>query len=151
MGQHLLQTLVDRGAVGSLLDRYACVFDERNFSEVLPALFSFDCVVDLPPGTHQGVSGLDKFHADVMARFAGTQHVFTNYIIDLDGDHASFRANAHVTHVELDDQDVEGGLFVVGAVVTGSAVRTDGRWLIRSVCLEPTWRQGGGPGPDMHV
>lgn len=140
---------LDKAEIGELLNRYAKVLDERNFQDALPMLFDVDCVVDFPPGEHRGLDGLAAHHDAVMAPFLRTQHLFTNFVVDLKGNQASIRANVLVTHVE--DVDAQEGLFIVGGVLTGAAIRTADGWRIAKVVLDPVWRQGKGPGPDMHV
>ena len=112
--------------------------------EALPGLVTDDARIELPPGDHLGIEGMDGFHAQTMSVFGSTQHIFANHLIDLDGDRARFRANAHITHVLPPSGSAEGAdkLFVVGAVLTGEAVRTPGGWRIREVVLDAVWRQG---------
>ncbi|MHC1481500.1 nuclear transport factor 2 family protein [Frateuria aurantia] len=151
-GRSNMEELLIRDAIESLLNRYAQAFDDRSFDMTLGALFTNDCLVDLPPGVHRGITGLEQFHAAVMAPFERTQHVFTNYIIGLNGDKATFRANAHVTHlITCGDNPEVSELFLVGGVLTGSAVMLSNRWRISTVTLVPIWRNGEGPGPDMKV
>ena len=145
-----VRRLSDRAAVTELLDRYAKLFDERNFDEALPELVTRDARIELPPGEHQGIEGMDVFHSETMSVFASTQHIFTSHLIDLDGDHAGFRANAHITHVLPSSGSAAPAddLFIVGAVLTGEAVRTPDGWRIRDAVLDAVWRQGdfGPPG-----
>jgi hypothetical protein len=146
-----LRRLSDRVAVAELLDRYAKLFDERNFDEALPALVTPDAHIELPPGEHWGAEGMDAFHAETMTPFGPTQHIFASHLIDLDGDRARFRANAHITHVLLpigSDGDPDN-LFVVGAVLTGEAIRTPDGWRIHKAVLDAVWREGDfGPRED---
>lgn len=142
--------LVDRSAIGLLLDLYAQIIDERRFEALLESIFTIDCLVELPPGVHRGVLGLCAFHANVMAPFTQTQHVFANYAIAVNGAQATFRANAHVTHVEANSYE-GSGLFIAGGVLTGTAVLSEDGWKLSSVKLEPVWRDGEGPGPNMRV
>ncbi|QLS59454.1 nuclear transport factor 2 family protein [Klebsiella variicola] len=152
MLQSEVQEMVNRCAIQSLLHRYAQALDDRSFTMSLKNIFTSDCVVDLPPGMHQGFTDLDKFHATVMAPFANTQHLITNHIIEISGDKASFRANTHVTHLIASEGDNhDSRLFVVGGVITGVAVLMLHNWMIQNITLVPIWRQGEGPGPDMKV
>jgi hypothetical protein len=145
-----VQRLSDRAAVTELLDRYARLFDDRNFGDALSTLVTADAHIELPPGEHLGIEGMDVFHLETMSPFGPTQHIFASHLIDLDGDRAGFRANAHITHV-LPPAASAGSadeLFVVGAVLTGEAVRTPDGWRIHKAVLEAIWRQGnfGPPG-----
>lgn len=152
MDEKTLQKWVTHSEIVRLLNCYAQTLDERSFKVVLPTLFSTNCTIELPPGTHHGLDGLDVFHAAVMAPFARTQHVLSNFLTDAHDDQTSFRANALITHVELDHQGVEkDGLFVVGAILTGTAAVEEGGWRIQTLALNPFWRSGDGPGPDVQV
>ncbi|WP_424217312.1 nuclear transport factor 2 family protein (plasmid) [Streptomyces sp. BI20] len=146
-----VQGLLDRAEIGGLLDRYARVFDVRDFGAVVPTLFTADCAVNLPPGTHEGVEGLDAFLAAVMAPFDRTQHVFTNYIVGVRGGRADYRANARITHLMSATGSRVDEVFTVGAVITGTATRTAEGWRLSTTTLDPVWREGEGPGPDMRV
>lgn len=150
MNQKDILEIMDRSAIGSLLDSYAQIIDERRFEALIESIFTNECLVELPPGVHRGISGLDAFHAAVMAPFTHTQHVFANYSIVVNGEQATFRANTHVTHMEADCRE-GNGLFVAGGVLTGTATLSGDEWRLSSVTLEPIWRIGEGPGPDMRV
>jgi hypothetical protein len=137
--------------VTELLDRYARLFDDRNFAAALSTLVTQDARIELPPGEHRGIDGMDLFHSETMSPFGPTQHIFASHLIEIDGDRASFRANAHITHVLPPTGTSErhsDDLFVVGAVLTGEAVRTPAGWRIQEAVLEAVWRQGdfGPPG-----
>lgn len=140
-----IQLVSDRMAIAQGLDQYALLFDERNFAEKLPDLFLDDASVSLPPGDedHRGMAGLAAYHERTMAPFGPTHHVFANYLINLQGDRASFRANTLVTHViQGSNQAAESHLFIAGGVLTGTALRVGNTWKFSRVKLDPVWRQG---------
>ncbi len=139
-----LMSLTDRAAIRELVDRYAKVFDDRSFTAMLPTLFVPDSEIQLPPGGHHGLEGMDDFHKDVMRPFGPTQHLFTNTLVDTDDDRATFQANTHVTHTVLKDDSTadDNNLFLAGGVLAGVAVRTSFGWRFQSVTLEAIWRQG---------
>ncbi|MCU1648093.1 MAG: hypothetical protein JWN03_8368 [Nocardia sp.] len=146
-----IQRLADRIAISELLDRYAELFDDRTFTATLPTLFTEDANVELPPGDHHGIEGMDAFHADVMSPFGATQHIFTNYLIDLADNRADFRAKTLVTHHVPPSSPKSGDahdFFVAGGLLTGAVTRTPDGWRFRQVLLDVIWRQGDfGPGP----
>jgi hypothetical protein len=148
-----IQRWIDHAEIAELILRYAKLFDERNFEVTLPALFSEDAHVELPPGDHRGLTGMGAFHDDVMAPFGATQHIFTNILTDVDSDRASFRCNTSVTHVVLPTSDSTSAgsdnLFVAGGVLSGTTIRTSAGWRFRRVNLEVIWRTGDfGSGPN---
>ncbi|MFC9434515.1 nuclear transport factor 2 family protein [Nocardia sp. NPDC057030] len=137
---------IDHAKIAELINHYAKVFDERTFTTALPALFTEDAHVEMPPGDHRGIVDLDHFHDQVMAPFGRTQHIFTNVLTDLDLTQAKFRANTHVTHVVLPTpgsrQDGTDNLFVAGGTLSGTTVRTTRGWRFRNVVLDVVWRSG---------
>jgi hypothetical protein len=110
-----LRRLADHFAVSEVLDRYARVLDDRTFSATLPTLFTSDAQVRLPNRrVHGGIDGLDHFHIDVVSPFGRTQHIFTNYLIDVTGHQGAFRANTLATHhLPRVDPGIDN-LFVAG-------------------------------------
>ncbi len=139
-----LLSLTDRTAIRELVDRYAKVFDDRSFSAMLPTLFVPDGEIELPPGGHHGLEGMDDFHKDVMRPFGPTQHIFTNTLVDINGDRATFQANTHVTHTVLQEDGTadDNNLFLAGGVLAGVTVRTTAGWRFQTVTLDVIWRQG---------
>jgi hypothetical protein len=147
-----LLELLNRSAIALLLDRYAQALDDRCFEKPLKTLFSNDCLVELPPGAHRGLDNLDLFHCAVMAPFRQTQHIFTNYVINIARKKATFRANMHAIHVCSDaDSGEENGLFIAGGLLTGTSILSCDGWRISRIALQPIWRHGKGPGPDMQL
>ncbi|GAB2550859.1 nuclear transport factor 2 family protein [Nocardia heshunensis] len=143
---------IDHAEITELINRYAKLFDERKFTATLPALFTEDAYVELPPGDHRGLAGLDQFHEQVMTPFGSTQHIMTNVLTEIDGAQAVFRANTHVTHVVLPppgtSPDAADNLFVAGGILSGTTVRTAAGWQFQNVVLDVVWRAGDfGPPP----
>jgi hypothetical protein len=141
-----LAHFIDRAAISELLDRYSKLFDDRTFSETLPTLFTDDAFVEMPSGEHQGIDGLDRFHEHVMAPFGPTQHLFTNTLVDVAGERASFRTNTYVTHTVLTAAESQstgkGSYFLAGGTLTGTVLRTTRGWRFEKVVLDVIWRQG---------
>ncbi len=126
-----VRRLSNRAAVSDLLNRYAKMFDDRNFAEALPTLITADADIELPPDKYQGTDSdsMAVYHAEAVSPFGPTQHIFTSHLIDLDGESAQFRANCHVTHT-LPPFAADGSpdnLFVVGSILAGEAVLDTGR------------------------
>ena len=136
--------LIDRAAITELVDRYAKLFDDRTFSTTLPSLFTDDAYVELPSGSHRGLDGMDKVHEKVMSPFGPTQHLFTNTLVDITGERASFRTNTYVTHTVLNaTESAEQGIyFLAGGTLTGTVLREPQGWRFEKVVLDVIWRQG---------
>jgi hypothetical protein len=146
-----MRRLIDRAAITELVDRYAKLFDDRSFSTTLPLLFTDDAHVELPSCSHRGLDGMDKLHEHVMAPFGPSQHLFTNTLIDIMGERASFRANTHVTHTVLTEtENADQRLyFLAGGTLTGTVLRGPQGWRFEKLVLDILWRRGhlrfGGP------
>ncbi|RFU43596.1 nuclear transport factor 2 family protein [Actinomadura logoneensis] len=131
-----LDALADRAELVTLLDRYARALDDRAFdAHSLAALFTPDATVGVPSQEHEGLTDLSQYLTDSLAAFGTTQHIYANHLIELRGDEASLRVNSNATYVLLDTERV----YVAGAVVTGTAVRTPYGWRLKTLTLTPTW------------
>ncbi|MEV4255905.1 nuclear transport factor 2 family protein [Spirillospora sp. NPDC049652] len=131
-----LTALADRAELVTLLDRYARALDDRTFdAHALAALFTPDATVGRPSEEHTGLTDVSHYLAESMGAFGTSQHMYANHLIDLHGDEASLRVNSNATYVLLDTERV----YVVGSVITGTAVRTPYGWRLKSLTLTPTW------------
>ncbi|MFI9720565.1 nuclear transport factor 2 family protein [Streptomyces sp. NPDC052396] len=138
-----LQDLTDHTEITGLIDRYLRSLDEARFDDAWArGLFTADIRISTPVGDQQGLDGLAEAERATMAKFRRTQHIGTNHLIDLDGDRATVRWNALMTHVHLDTAD---GRFVVGGTFSGEVVRTDAGWRFRRLEVRAVWTQGEGP------
>ncbi|MFC4909026.1 nuclear transport factor 2 family protein [Actinomadura gamaensis] len=135
-----LATLADRAEITALLDRYARALDDRALPDraletTLPGLLTPDVTVGPPADDHSGLSEATRHLTESLASFGATQHSYTNYLIDLDGDEAAIRANSFAACVLVDS----GDLRTTGGVLTAEATRTPYGWRLRSVTIAPTW------------
>ncbi|MCE4941700.1 MULTISPECIES: nuclear transport factor 2 family protein [Streptomyces] len=147
--------LVDRAEITGLIDRYLLSLD------VLPggagfdddwarSLFTEDIVITSPVAQHRGIEGLAASERATMAKFERTQHLGSNYLIGLDGDRATVRWNALMTHVHLASTQAArgaepGGHFDVGGTFTGEVTRTVDGWRFRRLDIRAVWTNGEGP------
>ncbi|WP_371496235.1 nuclear transport factor 2 family protein [Kitasatospora sp. NBC_00374] len=151
-----VQVLVDRADITNLIDRHMISLDadhaagvtldeawaRRNFTE--------DVRVETPVGDHVGIGGLAESQQTALSRFARTQHLGANHLIDLDGDRATVRWNVIMTHVHLASTQQErgeepGGHFDVGGTFDGEVVRTAEGWRFRRLAVRPVWFTGRPP------
>jgi hypothetical protein len=125
----------DRSDIIDLVSQLGRHLDDRDF-EGLRNLFVADATVSTPGGT---VSGLDALVAQARARHAdpqGIQHLITNTLADIEGDHATVRANLLVTFA---DGVRDPAPFQLGEVYHFEMVRTPAGWQIRTLSTTPVW------------
>ncbi|MEV6775163.1 nuclear transport factor 2 family protein [Streptomyces syringium] len=148
--------LADRADITGLIDRYLLSLDTvpaggGRFDDAWArGLFTEDIRITTPIGDHEGIAGLAESEQSTFAKFERTQHVGTNYMIALDGDRATVRWNALMTHVHLATTQQArgaepGGHFDVGGTFTGEAVRTGQGWRFRRLIVQAVWTTGQGP------
>ncbi len=143
-----LAALADRTAITDLFDRFAHDLDHRAFeAEAAPddwarSLFTDDVTLAFPVGAHAGIAGVTALHRAALAPFARTQHIHTNYRVDLAGDRADVEFQLLATHVYADPAQPP---FQVGDRYTGEVVRTAAGWRIRRLALAVIWTRGRPP------
>ncbi|MBB5122409.1 hypothetical protein AF335_26005 [Streptomyces eurocidicus] len=151
-----VRVLADRADITGLIDGYLMSLDAvpaagGRFDDAWARrMFTEDVRITTPIGDHEGVAGLGESQQETMAKFRRTQHIGTNYMIGLDGDRATVRWNALMTHVHLASTQrardaVVGGHFDVGGTFTGEVVRTAEGWRFRRLELRMIWSTGEGP------
>jgi hypothetical protein len=149
--------LADRAEISDLIDRFSRDLDDRTLERRpfdvrwVRSYFTEDASVEYPPGSATGVEAIAALiDGRGMAPFQRTHHVTTNYIIDLDGDHASIRFNLIATHVHSGETrqrsgDAPGAQFMVGDYCEGEVVRAGAGWRFSRQALYVTWFDGAPP------
>jgi 3-phenylpropionate/cinnamic acid dioxygenase small subunit len=128
--------VVDRLAVSDVLIRYATAQDSRDW-ELLASCFTDDARLDYDTS---GVFGRDEFveHCRVgLARMKATQHLVTNHVIALDGDHAHSTSYVVAQHVRENDVT-----FTLGGTYHDDLVRSGYEWRIASRRFVTSWTAG---------
>jgi hypothetical protein len=146
-----VRRLTDRAEIGDLIDRFSCDLDDYTLTgrpfdvDWVRRYFTEDAKVSYPVGEATGAAAISALiDGTGMAPFARTQHVTTNYVLDLDGDpdRVSVRFNLIATHVHRQGGDA----FTGGDYHDGEVARTaDGRRFTRQG-LTVTWVDGRPPG-----
>ncbi|WP_067450615.1 nuclear transport factor 2 family protein [Actinomadura macra] len=120
----------DRSELTGLVTRLGAWLDEKRFDEARSVLTE-DVVAETVGGTSRGIDAVTaqaRRHHEVP-----TQHLITDPRIDVDGDHATIKANVLVVFVRPD------GLGVYGEIYVLDAVRTADGWRISHVRGRPLW------------
>jgi SnoaL-like domain len=143
-----VRTLTDRADLTALLDRFALGLDNPDLDacdeDWYRTLFTEDVRLELPNGSHHGTAGLPEFFSGPKRAWARTHHLVTNRVLDLDGDRATGRANAHATHVPHTQGDP---LFAGGGQYRFTARRTPEGWRIDHLAVTIVWASGGPDTP----
>jgi 3-phenylpropionate/cinnamic acid dioxygenase small subunit len=141
-------TLTDREEIFDLAVRYATALDSRDWQ--LPRTCFLPDVVVLYEGVGEveGYEGVEDICRRALEPLDASQHILSNFVIDLRGDEADFSCYLHAQHVK---QAVEGEpLFVVAGQYTDLHRRTDEGWKIARRRLA-TWWTSGNPGVIAHM
>lgn len=109
------------GVVGAL-NRLATLFDERRWDRLDEVL--------LPDATCYGHRGIDAVVANSLRRHLGgcgpSQHLLSNYDVEVDGDGATSRTKVRAFHVGVGEH--EGAVFESIGVYHDQWVRTADGW-----------------------
>jgi SnoaL-like domain len=133
-----------KSEIAELVDRYLCSLDERKFDKAWArGFFTEDAVVTFPIGNAEGIDGIVANTRDGVLRFARTQHLGLNYLVDAGrgGHAASARWNQVNNHVHP-----EGELFTSGTWCEAEFVHTSAGWRIARTAMHVTWTSGRPPG-----
>lgn len=142
-----LQLLVDRAEIEDVVLRYARAIDMRDW-KLYHTCFTDELDVDLtelrgegnnPKYEHYVVDDWVKLVSS-LERYKATQHVNTNFTIEVDGDGASCINYIHAQHYGADHQG-EDTWNIIGWYRWG-LVRTPGGWKINRMKEYARWFTG---------
>jgi hypothetical protein len=133
--------MTTKSEITELIDRHLCSLDERNFDEAWARrFFAEDAVVAFPIGNAEGIDEIVSNTRLGVLRFARTQHLGMNYLIDASTRGASARWNQVNHHVQP-----EGDLFTSGTWSEADFVHTPAGWRIARTAMHVTWTSGRPP------
>lgn len=148
MENYLLQ-LVEKAKISDLLINYFRAIDEKQLDrEIVGKTFTHDAKVIKPNGAvSSGPDEILEGQVKSFLRFKATQHICTDFIIELANDHASIRTNLSAMHVWgliNENPSLEGKHFHAGGVLTTKAIKVEGSWRISEWVFRNIWRNGDG-------
>ena len=122
--------IADRLEIEDLLTRYATGVDRKDW-DLWESCFTPDAVIDYSAfgGASGGVKEVRAWLAEVMTRFAATQHLVTNRDIRLDGERATCRSGFY-NPMAVRTGDDQRLLFFDGGYYCDELVRTPDGWRI---------------------
>jgi 3-phenylpropionate/cinnamic acid dioxygenase small subunit len=150
----------DREEIIDLMTHYAWVTDTKSYDQ-FDEVFAPD-IVNRPtrhPRRHphdgslaivaaqgpdleavHGITALQEFARKAIEPLDATQHLFSNFHLDIDGDDARWRNYAQAAHVKNNEPD--GPLFIVALTYYMRARRTAEGWRITDRRTEVMWTSG---------
>ena len=139
-----IQEISDRLEIESLLVRYCTAIDTKQFDD-LDSVFIPDAFIDYTSAG--GVKGkfpeVKKWLSEVLSLFSMTQHSVSNFVIKIEGDHATSRC-AFYNPMELAPTEDEKTrkLMFFGGYYNDILIRTDDGWRISQRIEESAWNYG---------
>ena len=136
----VVQQLLDEKSIVDVCVRYATAIDDRDWAR-LRSCFLPDAV-----GNYHADRRLDGAEAIVetirtaVTPLTRTQHLVTNFIVDLQGDEATSSCYLHAQHVREGVPD--GDKYVIAGRYVDRFARTEDGWRIRERRLDRWWTDG---------
>ncbi|MPZ93467.1 MAG: nuclear transport factor 2 family protein [Propionibacteriales bacterium] len=128
MPQLTVQGLIDRQEISDLVSRVGTWLDDKNFDE-LQSIFTEDVRIQTQGGSSSGIAAVAE-QARRNHEADRTQHVITNVLVQVEGDHATAQANLIAT-------------FVPSAADPAALVTHGERYRFRAVRAHCVWRLCG--------
>jgi uncharacterized protein (TIGR02246 family) len=134
----------DAWEIRELVERYASAADRAD-GEAVATLFTTDgqLVVHLVPGSDESSTrrGHDEITTAIswMSRYAATQHVIANSVIDVDGDAATGRTQCTAHHVETSGGESTDTVLYI--TYDDRFTRVDDKWRIERRELRVRWTE----------
>ncbi|MFF8843915.1 nuclear transport factor 2 family protein [Streptomyces sp. NPDC015127] len=147
-----MTTQKDHHDISTLVSRFFRALDAREFADGWGGgFFTDDVRTTTPVGDAEGADAVR--HTEVaIGRFARTQHMASDVLVDVGGDEETATAswNALMVHVHHDSTLRERGegadpLFTVGGVYDAELLRTPGGWRISRMDVRAVWTTGEPP------
>ena len=144
-----LKAIIEKAEISSLLINYFKAIDEKQLdTESVEKTFTADAKVIKPNGAvSAGAYEILEGQLKSFARFKGTQHACSDFIIEIVNDNASVRTNLIAMHVWAhihENPSLEGKHFHAGGVLSTRAIKVDGKWRISEWIFRNVWRSGDG-------
>lgn len=120
--------LADRKSIEGILVDYATALDSKQY-HLLGDVFTADAQVEYTGIGHcDGLAEVQALVSRVLDQCAETQHILSNYRIDIDGDTA--RARCYLQALHVGKGDFSGKTLTVWGEYTDELQRIAGRWRI---------------------
>ncbi len=135
--------IVERNEIIETINNYAFGIDLRDW-DLFRSVFTDEIEAHIGnPEAGPGITTADAWTERVrsaLSGFKGTQHVFSNYRVNLDGDRASTIVYVQATHYLPNDQG--DNHWTLAGYYNHELVRTDSGWKIRNYTENTLWTEG---------
>ena len=142
IGDAVFRGMIDREAVRDVLTRYGVSLDNRDWA-LFKTCFTEDAKAFYGEEI-EGYSAIEKFVSSYEEHIEASQHLISNFVIEIDGDEARATCYLHAVHYVANTQG--GDTWSVGGYYTDQLIRTTQGWKIKSLRLTITWVDGN---PDL--
>lgn len=141
-----LQVLLDKMEIMEVMARYGRAADTKDW-EMLRTVFAetfdfiaVDGVGNPMPMLNININDFVKWNSDPGPKHKASEHMFSNFLIDVDGDKAHAVMSLRAQHY---NPDVCGDhLYEVGGPYNGDFVRTADGWRLVRLEANFTWTKG---------
>ncbi len=134
------EAALDRLAVTDVLYRYAAAIDVRDW-DALRDCFTDDATLHFEmTGVLPAAAFVARAAHDQTVCYSASQHVVSNVVVEIDGDHATARADAQSIHFRRGAQG--GEVQTVHGVYRDHLRREGATWRIARRELTTTWISG---------
>ena len=141
MDEKKLELLYDRMEIIDTLNRYATSVDTRNWDLFLTC-YTDEMVADMVSvGFQEPLTMQSKDFVQIIRQavqpFDSTQHLLSNFVIDVDGDSATCVCYLQAMHFSEDDTGAHA--LVIGGYYSNHLIRTPAGWRIDKYKVVKTW------------
>ena len=151
--QEKLQLPIDRAEISEVVYRYAIGADRRD-AAMFASVFTDQLTVLIRGGSfkegRKRTVANSQFGQEVvkgLSRFPVTQHLFTIYQIDINGDQAQTLVYMQARHFIAESEGIHPP-WDMGGYYEHHLVRTPSGWKVRNYTLNITWEQNVAPRPQ---
>ncbi|KAK6369410.1 hypothetical protein LTS17_009753 [Exophiala oligosperma] len=141
--------LFERQRLVSLLDEYAYVLDacmvHHAAAQTWAGLFTDDCIVTFPFGTHHGTKGLAGWCLGAETRFSRMLHMSSNMTITFESDIIAHGRSALFAICGVHSDDINKN-FSEGGYYYWSFRKVGETWKISYLFLDVMWENGDSLG-----
>jgi ketosteroid isomerase-like protein len=127
----------DYNQIQELMALYAYAVDSKDYDGIA-GCFTADAEA-IYSGFSDRLKGLAEIGTHMKKALEAldvTQHLFTNFIVDVEGDAARFTCDVIAQHVQ------KSGKFMAGGKYKLEARRTAGKWKIARLSMNFVWNDG---------
>jgi hypothetical protein len=130
----------ERDELVELMVSYAAAIDRKDWG-LFERCFTADVVALYEGfGEYNGYGPLERYTRSAVEPLDATQHLLTNFQVDLGDGTASFRCYVYAQHVRR--AATGGELFTVGGQYENHAVLTEDGWRMDRFHFWPIWTSG---------